>query len=283
MVFEPPLIIAITDDLFLLPRLEDAARDLGFRFSVVESADPGETGADSPPRPIPLTEPLVGPDARFVRKIVEAQPALLLVDAASSTLPWERWIQTLKTAAATRRIPIVAFGPHVEREVLQRARQAGADDSITRGRLHSSLAEIIDRWAKIIDHGALAEACQGSLSRLAAQGVGLLNDGEYYAAHESLETAWMEADDLEGTLYRALLQVAVACLQVERRNYAGAVKMLLRLRQWLEPLPESCRGVDVDALKLQVAEFSRVLEAAGPDRIGEVELRPLPVLVRRES
>ncbi len=274
---DEPLILAITADYFLIPRLEDTARALGFRLEVVQTA--ADLGAEGPsvPRAIPLTEPLEGPDAAFVRSLVDRRPALLLVDTTHDAVPWEHWIQTLKTGSATRRIPVVAFGPHVEAETLQRAVSAGAEEAVSLGKLQASLPQIIQRRARRIDLGALREACGQPLSELGAHGLELLNSGEYFEAHEVLEKAWMEAPEWHGYLYRSLLQVSVAYLQVQRANYAGAVKMLLRLKQWLEPLPERCSGVDIAGLKRNLAEFSAAVEAAGVDGIGTLD----PELLRR--
>jgi len=41
------------------------------------------------------------------------------------------------------RIRIVAFGPHVKRDLLQQARDAGADDVLPRGAFDANLAEIL--------------------------------------------------------------------------------------------------------------------------------------------
>jgi CheY-like chemotaxis protein len=275
---DDPLILAITSDYFLIPRLEDTARALGFRLEVVQTA--ADLGAEGPPIPraIPLTEPLEGPDAAFVRSLVDRRPALLLVDTAHDGVPWEHWIQTLKTGSATRRIPVVAFGPHVEAEVLQRAIRAGAEEAVSLGKLQASLPQIIERRARRIDLGALKEACDQPLSTLGARGLELLNSGEYFEAHEVLEKAWMEAPEWHGYLYRSLLQVSVAYLQVQRANYPGAVKMLLRLKQWLEPLPDRCSGIDIAALKRNMAEFSAAVEAAGVDGVATLDpglLRPV--------
>lgn len=277
---ERPLIIALTRDYFLIPRLEDGAEALGFRLEVVET--PAALGAEGAPlaRAIPLTEPLEGPDAAFVRGMVERGPALLLVDTTNDAVPWEHWIQTLKTAAATRRIPVVAFGPHVDAEALNRAVNAGAEEVVSLGKLQASLAEIVQRRARRIDRDALKQACNQPLSELGAHGLDLLNTGEYYEAHEVLEKAWMEAPEWRGYLYRALLQVSVAYLHVQRGNYAGATKMLLRLRQWLEPLPDRCSGVDVAGLKRNVREFSDALKAGGAEGVSGIDpvlLRPVPV------
>ncbi len=276
-----PLILALTGDYFFIPRLEDAASALGYEIEVVEA--PSALGAEGDPltRPIPLTEPLKGPDAAFIRSIVDRRPALMLVDVTSDVIPWDRWTQILKTSAATRRIPILAFGPHVETQVLERARAAGADYVVSRGKLQASLPELIQEYARALDTGALIEACQGEPSELASEGLKLLNAGDYYEAHESLEHAWLEASELEGYLYRALLQVSVAYLQVERGNYAGAVKMLLRVKQWLEPLPDQCRGVDMAALRRNVEAFSDALHEAGETGLSELDpalLKPIPRL-----
>jgi len=275
------VILALTSDLFIVPRLQDVGRQAGFDVLIADSPQTlGAAGAPSQRR-IPLTEPLDGPDAAFLRKVVDLRPALLLVDTDSRQIPWERWIQTLKTSAATRRIPILAFGPHVEERQLSAARDAGADQALPRGQLLASLGSLIREWAKVVDEEGLHSACQGELSRLGQEGIALLNSGEYFEAHEALEHAWMEAAELEGYLYRALLQVSVAYLHVERGNYRGALKMLLRLKQWLEPLPDSCRGVDLARLKTQVQEFWQALEAAGPkglDSLDRALLKPIPLL-----
>lgn len=278
MPTEKPVILVLTEDLFIVPRLEDAARDLGYELQVADS--PAAFGAEGEPaqRAVPLTEPLEGPDAQFMRALVDLRPSLLLVDTTSQAIPWERWIQVVKTAAASRRIPIVAFGPHVDKRRLQRATKAGAELTVTRGQLQSSLPTIVRDNARTIDPEALRSACEGALSAKAARGLELLNLGEYYEAHELLEHAWMEAEQLEGYLYRSLLQIAVAYLQVERGNHPGAVKMLLRLQQWLAPLPERCRGIDVAKLKRIVQDFGAALEQAGPSKLSELELRPVPMI-----
>lgn len=46
-------------------------------------------------------------------------------------------------AANARRVRVVAFGPHVARDLLQRARDAGADEVLTRGAFDHNLPEIL--------------------------------------------------------------------------------------------------------------------------------------------
>ena len=250
-------IIAFTEDLFLEPRLQDAARHLGYAFEIISSPDRfgGVTAREE--RVIPLTEPLRGPDAAFIRWLAASRPGLLLFDTGSSVIPWAHWIQLTKTSAATRRIPVIAFGPHVEEENLDKARRAGAEVVVTRGQLQRSLGALIQEWFDPVGQASLAEACAGELSSLAVEGVHSHNAGHFFEAHEHLEHAWMEADEDEGFLYRALLQLTVAHLHLERGNLAGAVKMFMRIHRWLDPLPDHCRGIDLEQLREQTEALRR--------------------------
>ena len=54
-------------------------------------------------------------------------------------------------------------------------------------------------------------------------------------------------------------------------NYRGGMKMLLRVRQWLDPLPAHCRGVNIDQLRQDVDAVQRLLTQLGPDRIAEFD------------
>jgi CheY-like chemotaxis protein len=275
----PPLILIWTDDLFILPRLEDGLQAAGYRTRFVDQAsDLGAQGA-SAERRIHLTEPIEGPDAGMLESITELHPVLILVDTTCSTVPWAHWIQILKTSSATRRIPILAFGPHVSEQLLEQARRMGADHVVTRGRLHASLVDLAQKWARVVPKQGIESACEGRLSAKALAGLRQLNAGEYYQAHEDLEQAWMDALEHEGYLYRALLQIAVAYLQIERGNHAGATKMLLRMRQWLDPLPETCRGVDLAQVKADIERLRISLAAANPERLADLDqdlLVPIP-------
>jgi predicted metal-dependent hydrolase len=266
-------ILAFIDDLFLLPRLEDVVRSSGYALELVEK--PQDLGIDEVQveRAIPLTEPLEGADAIMVRRISAMRPALILIDANVISLPWARWIQVLKTSAATRRIPILVFGPHVETESLDHARQAGADAVVTRGTFHKRMAALLSQYSLPDRTTALAQACHGTLSAKALLGIQQHNQGEFFQAHELLEEAWMEASEHEGYLYRALLQFTVAYLHLQRGNRRGAEKLMLRIHQWLDPLPEACCGVDVTALKTAAGELRTTL-TNDPTSLSPDDLHP---------
>ena len=275
-----PTILIFSEDLMAVPGLQDGARRLGFADRVIDRPEALDGDAVTPERPPGLTEPLVGPDAVFIRTVAEMQPAMILVDITSTSLPWQRWIQILKTSAATRRIPIVAYGPHVHTERLEQAKMLGADEVVPRGRLHASFGEIVRRWARTADPGAARQSCAQPLSAAARIGIDCLAQGRYFEAHEHLEQAILAQPGPESMLYRALLQVAVTYLQIERGNGRGAAKMLLRMHQWLDPLPDACQGVDVAALKGQVARLRSAIDVVGLQGVATLDrslLAPIPM------
>jgi CheY-like chemotaxis protein len=267
-------VLALTSDLYLIPRLEDAARSLGLALEVGELPGAPEPAGGRTGPEIALTEPLEGPAAGLVRRVAQDPPALILVDLSSDPQHAAESIRTLKTSSATRRVPIVAFGPHVDGEALAQARAAGAERVVTRGQLHSSLGEILRGEARPVDSASIAEGCAGDLSAAARSGLEALRAGRYFEAHEHLERAILADPGPEATVYRALLHLAVAHLHTERGNWRGAQKMLLRMRAWTATLPARCRGVDVAALRAALESLQAQLDRWKTS--GEAPVVPVP-------
>ncbi len=75
--------------------------------------------------------------------------------------------------------------------------------------------------------------------------------GDFFAAHEALEPAWMGTDDLaERALHQGLIKVAAAYVHAVRGNPAGLVKNLGGARRHLSQagIAGSAWGVDVARL-----------------------------------
>jgi predicted metal-dependent hydrolase len=262
-----PLVIAFVADLMFTTRIEKAADHLGYRVEWIESADQiGEIDPFAAPE-LP-GELLHGREGHLFDFIARRQPALLLFDLNNKAIPWRDWIAALKSAAATRRIPVMCFGSHEDVATMSAAKSAGADAVLARSRFTADMPALLQRYARIPDRAALAETCAEPLSPLAREGIERFNRGEYYKAHDSLEEAWMQDQGAGRDLYRGILQVGIAYYQIEQGNYRGAIKMLLRVRQWLEPLPDICRGVDVDQLRANVEAVHDALRALGPGQLG---------------
>jgi predicted metal-dependent hydrolase len=113
----------------------------------------------------------------------------------------------------------------------------------------------------------LVQTCRLPLSEIAIEGFELYNRGEYFEAHEALEAAWRQDETPGRELYQGILQVGIAYLQIQRENYTGALKMFMRARQRLDPLPDICRGVQVARLRQDAERARAALKAVGREQI----------------
>jgi uncharacterized protein len=265
---ELPIIVGFVADLMFSVKIEEAAEKLGFQVRWIEDArELSPAGKDAPIPERQLGEHLVGPGAVLLDRLSRWQPSLLIFDLNNEHIPWQEWIPMLTSVPTTRRIPVLCFGSHVDIHATEAARSAGANAVVARSRFSSALPELIQKYAHLVDRETLETVCQDKLSPLAVQGLEEFNRGEYFEAHETLEEAWNEDTSAGKELYRGILQVAVAYLQIERGNYNGALKMFLRMRQWLDPLPDRCRGVEVASLRMDARAAHQALLALGPERI----------------
>lgn len=123
--------------------------------------------------------------------------------------------------------------------------------------------------------------CEGALHPLAIEGIRLFDEGHYFEAHEALEAAWRDERGEIRHLYRGILQVAVGYYHIKRGNYTGARKLFVRCRQWLDPFPAACRGIDVAQLRQDALAVEAELIRLGPDHMQELDprlIKPLPWL-----
>ncbi len=113
----------------------------------------------------------------------------------------------------------------------------------------------------------------------ARKGVNLINRGEFHAAHELLEEAWIETPSPERDLYQGLLQIGLAYYQITRSNYRGALKMFRRGHRNLDPLGSQLLGVDLDRLRQDTWKVEKELRQLGPKRVAELDqtlFKPIP-------
>lgn len=265
-----PIIVAFVDDLMFSVKIGKVAESLGYRMEWIEKAQDVAPADPEAPEERP-GELLHGQGGALFERLAHWQPALLIFDLGNEAIPWRQWLPSIKSSAATRRVPVICYGAHVDSEALSGARDLGADVVVARSRFSSAMPELIDEHARKSDLGALAKTCQEPLLDLARKGIDMFNEGQFYKCHDYLEEAWMADESPGRNLYRGILQAGIAYYQIERGNYRGALKMLLRVRQWLGPLPDVCRGVDVARLRQDVDNVHRAVLDLGPDRLGEID------------
>ena len=99
-------------------------------------------------------------------------------------------------------------------------------------------------------------------------GLELIRRGEYFAAHEELETAWRVADERERDFFQGLVHVAVAWYQAGRGNRKGCERQLEKAERRLAPFAPAHREVDVESLLAQVHAAAETVAE------GSLDLRP---------
>jgi predicted metal-dependent hydrolase len=90
------------------------------------------------------------------------------------------------------------------------------------------------------------------LEKNLAAGLDLIVRGEYFAAHEELETAWRAADPAERDFFQGLVHVAVAWYQAGRGNRVGCERQLAKASRRLAPYEPRHRDVEVADVLAQV-------------------------------
>jgi hypothetical protein len=63
----------------------------------------------------------------------------------------------------------------------------------------------------------------------------------------------------------------VVYLHITRHNYPGAIKVYHRSKKWLKIWPETCRGVSVGQLRLDLEAVIAALQHLEPGRIGNFD------------
>ncbi|HSH01516.1 MAG TPA: DUF309 domain-containing protein [Anaerolineae bacterium] len=278
---DQPIIVAFVADLFFSTRIDKVAQHLNYTVHWIENEAQFQQADDPAPANPRPGESISGPTHRLMDQLTQWQPALLIFDLSAQEIPWRRWLPRLKSSPATRRIPVLAFGAHVDTETFAEARSLGADSVVARSRFSTGMLDLIQNLANPTDHQALFDTCQQPLSDLAKKGIEAYNAGQFYDAHEHLEHAWQEDSSVGRELYRGILQVAVAYYQISRGNYRGAVKMCLRARQWLDPLPDQCRTINIAQLRQEFETNYQTITDLGPDNLDKFDLstiQPIPIV-----
>jgi uncharacterized protein len=110
--------------------------------------------------------------------------------------------------------------------------------------------------------------------------------GRYFEAHEELELVWRAAPAEERDFYQGLVHVAVAWYQAGRGKPVATARQLEKALRRLEPYEPAHRGVDVAALRRQLADLLTTGDLRGrePDGIeGAVDRDMEPPVTMEEE
>jgi len=118
----------------------------------------------------------------------------------------------------------------------------------------------------------MSNDCEGTLHPKAIEGMKLFNAGNFFGAHEELETAWLAEKGDVRNLYRGILQIGVMYLHITRGNYNGAIKLYDRSMKWLKDWPDVCRGIQVGKLKVNAENVIKIVKELGAEKIRDFDL-----------
>ena len=105
------------------------------------------------------------------------------------------------------------------------------------------------------------------------EGMAAWERGDFFAAHEALEPAWMGTDDLaERALHQGLIKVAAAYVHAVRHNPTGIAKNLAGARRHLELAEPAGAAWGID-----VADLILAIDA----RLDDPNLATTPPVIRR--
>jgi uncharacterized protein len=241
------VLIMIVPNLMFATRIEDAARAAG---AAVRS---------------PIDQ------AAFLTALRDGA-RLVMIDSSADTVPWLEWVRAAKDDPTTEAVPILAFGSHIDVALRNRALSAGVDRYLARSNFSEGLVEFVAAAVREIT----ADPCSEPLPKGVVRGLEEFNAGQYFEQHETLELVWRAERRPIRDLYRGVLQIGVGCLQVERGNAIGALKMIDRAEKWLQPFRPACQGIDVDRLLEDAARLRAEIERRGADQIDRVDGRLFP-------
>jgi len=115
------------------------------------------------------------------------------------------------------------------------------------------------------------------------RGIEEFNRGAYFEQHETLEIAWRREPGPVRDLYQGILQIGVACYQIERGNFPGALKMLERGLRRLRPFAPERLGIDLARLIADAERLRDEVTRLGAERWAELDRGLFPKIVMRET
>ena len=117
-----PEVLAVTSDLTFRSRIEVSLKNAGIPVRFV-------------------------PGSRLAEALQESLPSLILIDYSECGEEGFQALSRLKQNTLTRTIPVLAYGPHMDRAGRERAQAAGADAVLANSQVASELPALVRKWA----------------------------------------------------------------------------------------------------------------------------------------
>ena len=109
-------------------------------------------------------------------------------------------------------------------------------------------------------------------SKYFVEGVDHFNAREFWNAHESWETIWLEAESEVVQFLQGLIQIAAAYHHVQRGTYRGAIRLFEAGLEKLTPFPTGYCDLDRRGVEHAAREHREMLLRDEADRIAFPQL-----------
>ncbi len=103
-------------------------------------------------------------------------------------------------------------------------------------------------------------------------GIQLLNQDQFYEAHEAFETAWRRTQDPSREFYRALLQVSGGFFRLSQGKPQAAKKFFTHALKWLAPFPSPHLGCNTEIL---IEDIQKIINEIKNDHMDIQELKEM--------
>jgi len=100
----------------------------------------------------------------------------------------------------------------------------------------------------------------------------LLNQDQFYEAHEAFETAWRRTQDPSREFYRALLQVSGGFFRLSQGKPQAAKKFFKLALKWLAPFPSPHLGFNTEIL---IEDIQKIILEIENDPLDIQELKEM--------
>ncbi len=101
------------------------------------------------------------------------------------------------------------------------------------------------------DPAAVSLFCRQPAPAAFLEGVQAFNDGAYWECHAILEPLWLEEPRPVRDVFKGLIQVAGGYYHINRGNRNGALSLLSKGPEFLQPFGRGCFGLDIAGVMAQ--------------------------------
>lgn len=116
-----PRVLVLEDELLVATRVREGLARLGYEVALARD------------------------EASFRARLAECPPDAVVVHTNVRSADWEALIREVRTGTATRAVPVLAFGPHVDLERRRRALEAGATQVVANSKFLADMGTLLAR------------------------------------------------------------------------------------------------------------------------------------------